>query len=263
MNSNLFASPLLSGQDPFENAVPEAANFGTWGDQGDTIASNGFQNDGTQMQGWNSSSALDGAGAQSMPPGLFAAIANAIAQYFQGHSQQSVSSDSATPFQSVNASSVGDPHNSVNGATRNGNTVNSHWDDMQSHSNLLSAPSVAGGLRFSSQVGSPNAQGKTMNQSVTATANHGRTAITFNANGAATVTQGNLTNTMVPNETLSLGQGLSVTDQGSSLVIHAQNTSGSMLDTTLSDNGQGGVDMNAQGRNIPLGGYLIKSSSGA
>jgi hypothetical protein len=132
---------------------------------------------------------------------------------------------------------------------------------MQSHNDLLTAPDVAGGFRLSSQVGTANAQGATMNQSVTASANHGRTAISFNANGNATIRQGNMTNTLAPNETLQLGQGLSVTDATNSLVLQAKNANGSTLTTTLSDNGQGGVDINAQGNNIALGGYLVNSQT--
>ena len=272
MNSNLFSNALLGTQDPFTNDLSNETNFGSWANTGAQFAGNAFQNDGSQMQGFNASFAPNNADGQSLPPGLFAAILHAISQYFQGSSQQNSggtipNSDgsefaNSTQFQNVNLSSTGDPHNAVSGTKANGSSVNEHWDNMQSHADLLSAPSIAGGFRLSSQVGTANGQGATMNQSVTASANHGRTVISFNSNGNATVSQDNITNTMIPNETLALGQGLSVTDQGSSLIIHGQNASGGTLSTTLSNNGQGGVDVNAQGQNLTLGGYLINSLSG-
>ena len=44
-------------------------------------------------------------------------------------------------------------------------------------------------------------------------------------------------------------------------VVDAKNKNGSTLTTTLTNNGQGGIDVNAQGQNIALGGYLVNSQS--
>ena len=265
MNSNLFSNSLLTAQDPFTQQASLNEDFAPWDtSEGNTFAP-GFQNDGSQMPDGAQSFGAQALGENSLPPGLFAAIASAISQYFHGSQQQQPQWFAQQPtsnikaFQNVNVSSTGDPHDAISGTTQNGNAVNEHWDNMQSHNDLLSAPSLAGGFQLSSQVASPNGQGATMNQTVTATADHGRTAISFSADGQATVTQGNTINTMIPHEVLQLGNGLSVTDQGSSLVLQAQNMSGSALKTTLSQNGNGGVDVSAQGQNVALGGYLVNS----
>jgi hypothetical protein len=254
MNSNVFSDALFLSQNSSLNDSYSESPFSTWGDADSLSSQNGFQSDGPLTQSIYPQNMFDN-GESSIPPGLFAAIAAAISQYFQVNSSEK----NMTSFRDVSLSSTGDPHDAINGTTSTGTMENRSWNDMQSRSNLLSAPKLAGGLRFSSSVGNPNGQGATMNSGITATAEQGHTTITFAADGKASVQQGNIVNTLVPNETLQLSQSLYVTDNGNSLTINAQNTDGGSLNATLSENSQGGIDVNAHGRNIALGGYLVNS----
>lgn len=280
MNSNIFNNALLMPQESSPNTFTGDDPFAStsWDtSSGAPLISElpleaGFQTDGPFSSSLYPQNPMYGANAPAIPPGLSAAITSAISQYFSqgsgngvafqhGGFQEGGGYGAATQFQNVTLASTGDPHDSINGTRADGTGVKQNWNSMQSHRDLLSAPGVAGGFQLSSHVGAQNAQGATMNSSVTATADHGRTTISLDANGEASVRQGANVSQLTPNATMQLGAGLSVTDTGNALRISAQNASGSTLTTTLSDNGQGGVDVNAQGSNIALGGYLVNSSS--
>ncbi len=283
MNANLFPNAFLNlnqnqnQQDSFATPLTNDNNFAPWDDPFQTMPGMGFQNDGSQMQNVTFPSGSMGSSnflGQGVPPGLFAAISGAIAQYFGGQSAgqtqpfcgalpsgASPTNGGGTHFQQINLSSTGDPHDAINGTTSNGMMESAHWDNMQSHRDLLCAPSIAGGFQLSSQASTPNAQGVTMNQSITATMNNGQTALSLNANGTASLSEGNITTQLAPNQTITLNPELSVTDNGNSLIFNAQAMNGGNLQTTLSTNGQGGVDVNAQGNNIALGGYLVNAAT--
>jgi hypothetical protein len=267
MNSNIFTNALLMPQESSPNEFSEESPFTSWNTSNELPLGSGFQADGPLSSNLFPQNPMSAANAPALPPGLVAAITAAISQYLaqgagnSGGYSQGGAYGTATPFQTVTLGSTGDPHEAIDGTRTDGTSVKRNWNSMQSHPDLLSAPGVAGGFQLSSQVGAQNAQGATMNASVVATADHGRTAISFNANGDASVRQGANVTQLTPNETIQFGPGLSVTDTGNALRITAQDAGGSILTTTLSKNGQGGVDVNAQGENIALGGYLVNSSS--
>jgi hypothetical protein len=168
-----------------------------------------------------------------------------------------------TEFTNFQASSVGDPHDSFSGAGSSGQAVSSHWDSMQSHHDLLDSSSFADGFRVSSSVTSPQSNGTTMNGTVDIHTNNGRDDIRYSANGNVGVEQDGSWETLAAGSSLVLGDGTKVVDNAQNqLTVSKSNSSGGSISTTLTSNGQGGVDMQASGQNVQVGGYLVDSGAG-
>lgn len=155
-------------------------------------------------------------------------------------------------FSNASGSSVGDPHLSFNGST---------WNDMQSEPDLLHSDSIRGGYQLSTQTTPPSASGVTYNQSATVTTHGGRTQVSLNNNGNATITQDGVTQSLTPGQTVQLGNETVTCNQNGSLQITSQNENGGQITTTMTQNGQG-VDVNVSANNLDLGGAMVNGSSG-
>ncbi len=167
-----------------------------------------------------------------------------------------------TYFSNASASSVGDPHDAFDGTTSQGTAVNSKWNSMQGHQNLLDSDSFAGGYRVSTTTTSPAANGVTYNATATVATNCGATDVTMNANGSYAVTENGQNVTLTQGQATSLGANESVTlNADGSLTIAETNAQGGSIDTTLKSNGSG-VDVNATASNVDLGGYLVRHTDG-
>jgi len=166
-------------------------------------------------------------------------------------------------FTSATGSSTGDPHDAFNGTTSGGANVNDKWDSMQSHGDLLNSNSFWGGYRVSTTTTAPNAQGITYNSSATVTTDGGNTSVTMNQGGSYTVTENGQNVALTQGQATQIGHGESVTlNADNSLTITDTNHQGGTVTTTLSNNGHG-VDVNASGSNVDLGGYLVNKTENA
>ncbi|HTZ54020.1 MAG TPA: hypothetical protein VMB20_03075 [Candidatus Acidoferrum sp.] len=154
-------------------------------------------------------------------------------------------------FSNASGGSVGDPHLSFNGST---------WNDMQSEPDLLHSDSIPGGYQLSTQTTQPNANGVTYNQSATVTTHGGRTQVSLNNNGNATITQDGVMQSLAPGQTVQLGDETITANQNGSLQITTQNENGGQITTTMTQNGQG-VDVNVCANNVDLGGAMVNGSS--
>lgn len=155
-------------------------------------------------------------------------------------------------FSTASGGSNGDPHISFNGNT---------WNDMQSEPNLLNSDSIPGGYQLSTQTTPPNASGITYNQSATVTTHGGRTQVSLNNNGNATITQDGVTQALAPGQAVQLGNETITANQNGSLQITTQNSNGGQITTTMTQNDQG-VDVNVAANNVDLGGAMVNGSSG-
>jgi hypothetical protein len=152
-------------------------------------------------------------------------------------------------FQNANGSSQGDPHLSFDGA---------RWNAMGSQPNLLDSNSFAGGFRISTQATPPNSKGVTWNQSATVRMDNGATTVSMNNQGAPSITRDGRQIAIERGQTLSLGNGESVTYQrNGSLLVTAENGQGGRIATTLSAQGNG-VNVDVTAHDVDLGGALVK-----
>ena len=193
-------------------------------------------------------------GAPSIFANLFAAMeqffggaANGIGNWFSGTTNDS----SEQYFSTASGGSNGDPHISFNGTT---------WNDMQSEPDLLNSQSIRGGYQLSTQTTAPNAGGVTYNQSATVTTHAGRTAVTLDNNGTATITQDGATSTLAAGQTAQLGNEVVTCNANGSLQIVCRNNNGGQITTTMTQNGSG-VDVNVSANNVDLGGAMVNGSS--
>jgi hypothetical protein len=131
---------------------------------------------------------------------------------------------------------------------------------MQSEPDLLHSDSIPGGYQLSTQTTQPNASGVTYNQSATVTTHGGRTQISLNNNGNATITQDGVTQNLAHGQTVQLGNETITCNQNGSLQVTSQNQNGGQITTTMTQNGQG-VDVNVCANNVDLGGAMVNGNS--
>ncbi len=163
-------------------------------------------------------------------------------------------------FSSATASSTGDPHDAFDGTTSGGANVNDKWDSMQGHGDLLDSNSFRGGYRVSTTTTTPNSKGVTYNSSATVTTDGGNSSVTMNKDGSYSVMENGQAVTLAQGQATQIGRNESVTlNADQSLTITDTNHQGGTLTTTLSNNGNG-VDVNASGSNVALGGYLVNKT---
>lgn len=163
-------------------------------------------------------------------------------------------SGNETYFQNASGASEGDPHLSFNGQK---------WNSMVSHPNLLDSDSIPGGFRISTQVTSPNERGVTKNQSATVSLDGGRTQVSMNNQGQATIDRNGQNVAISAGQTVRLGNGASVTEnQDGSLVVDARNGYGGNIQTTLAAQGKG-VNVDVTAHDVDLGGALVRGSQGS
>jgi hypothetical protein len=231
--------------------------------------------DGVQPNWWAGSAPGGSAGtsAASGPAtgflgfinGLIASLQGAAGSFTGASSTGGSTCRTPQPVQRVaNASfgSNGDPHLSESGTIRTASgttqSVNTTFNDMSAQSDLLSSRDFAGGYRVSTTVTTPNAQGVTLNQSVTVHADGGNDAVTLNANGTATVVDGGQTVKLARGCSLTLAGGETVTaNTNGSLVVAATNAYGGSIATTLQTNGNGGVNTTTTVHNAVVSGSIV------
>jgi hypothetical protein len=166
-------------------------------------------------------------------------------------------------FNNASLGSVGDPHDSFNGTTGSGQSVNGKWDNMKSHDRLITSDSIPGGFNVSTQATQPNSSGVAYNQNATITTNNGNTVVSMGANGTPTVTDNGQPVSLTAGQPATLSNGETVTlNSDGSLNVGVSNGQGGTINTTLKSNGQG-VDVTATANNVDLGGYLADKQDGA
>jgi hypothetical protein len=225
-----------------------------------------FPSQGGGLYGGPSSGSTGLGNFGSMMNGIMCALQNALSSLgslFGGGSASPQPGPVAgslpqTMFSNATASSVGDPHDAFNGTTAAGTGVDSHWDSMQGHQNLLDSNSFAGGYRVSTTGTTPQANGVAYNGCATVTTDGGATSVSLNANGSYAVSENGQNVTLATGQAVSLDGGETVTrNADGSLAIADSNGRGGSITTTLKTDGSGGVDVNASASNVDLGGYLV------
>lgn len=189
--------------------------------------------------------------------GLFSALQAAF-----GGGSAATATGEQTAFSSATVSSTGDPHLAVSGTLSDGSSVALKYDDMGAQQTLLSSDSLFGGYNLATTVTAPSASGVTYNESATVTTAFGQSQATFDASGNATIVQNGEAVAIAPGQTLDLGAGEVVVDNGSSLVVTDTNPRGGTITTTIAQNGNGGVDVTATAQNVDLGGTLVGNALG-
>ena len=163
-------------------------------------------------------------------------------------------------FSSATGSSTGDPHDAFDGTTGGGANVTDKWDSMQGHGDLLDSNSFRGGYQVSTTTTTPNAKGVTYNSSATVATDNGNTSVTMNKDGSYAVTENGRNVALAQGQATQIGRGEFVTlNADKSLTVTDTNHEGGAVTTTLSNNGNG-VDVNASGSNVDLGGYLVNKT---
>ena len=205
--------------------------------------------------------------------GLFAQFANAV-QQLAGRfgitlpgGRMGASSGAGTAFQNVSLASTGDPHLSVTGTAWNSGgataNVDAHFDSMTGHADLFSTGDF-GGLNVSTTVTTPGANGVTQNASATATMDGGLDSVTLTNAGSLSVVSGGAAVGSAPGQSVTLAGGETVSESANGSVSISEQAFGKSLVSTFARNGSGGVDVNAQGHDVSLGGDLIAgANSGA
>jgi len=160
-------------------------------------------------------------------------------------------------FNTAQGSSTGDPHLAFDGTTATG-TQQSQFDNMNDEPDLLDSNSFRGGYQVGTSVTAPGANGVTWNKQAAVTTNFGRTQVSLDNQGQATVLRNGKSLNLTAGQSMRLGRGEMVTrNNDGSLVISDDNGSGGKITTTLRDDGQG-VDVSVDAQAVTLGGDLVR-----
>ena len=166
--------------------------------------------------------------------------------------------------QNATLSSTGDPHLAETGTIASGGTssnVDTHFDSMTSHADLVSTNDVRGGYAVSTSVTAPNAKGVTYNQSATVTTANGNDAITMTNGGNVSITQFGQTTTLAAGQSMQLTNGATVARAADgSLTISESNANGGSISTTMRQNGPG-VDVTTNAQGVRIGGDIVNGST--
>lgn len=257
--------PIVPGQTSYLNGSVPAS--------GDGVAPGPWSNPGfstPNMPGVGTGGAATGS---TNGGGFIGLINNLIAQLGTMIAQMGgipgTGSSSGTPTQNVaNATfqSWGDPHLSETGTLNSGTgttTVNTHFDSMTGHADLLDSAAFAGGYQLSTSVTSPNAAGVTHNQSATIQLNGGRDSVTMNEDGTYSVATDGTPLSLTAGQPVQLSGGASVTlGTNGSLDVSVHNGSGGTIATTLTAQG-GGVNVSANVANVTVGGDIVAQNQTA
>lgn len=168
--------------------------------------------------------------------------------------------------QNVTLSSTGDPHLAETGTIASGgttSTVNSRFNSMTSHADLVSTNGVRGGYQVSTTVTAPNANGVTYNQSATVTTANGNDAVTMTNGGNVSITQFGQTTTLADGQSMQLTNGATVARAADgSVTISETNANGGSISTTLRQNGPG-VDVTTNAQGLRIAGDIVNGSTNA
>ena len=236
---------LIQSVFPSDAQAPAAASYGGYG---------GY-NDGGGLSGFS-----------SVMNGFLSGLQNLIASLSQQFGLGNAGGTSAAAggqqyFANATAGSTGDPHESFTATTGSGSNIDSKWDSMQSHNDMLDSDSFNGGYRVSTVATQPNAKGVSMNDCATITTGNGATQVRMNEDGSYGVSSNGQSVALQTGQAMQLGNGESVTlNADNSLTERDSDGSGGTISTTLRSNGQGGVDVSMNANDVDLGGYLVKRS---
>jgi hypothetical protein len=199
---------------------------------------------------------------QSLVSRMFAAFQSAFAQPTTPSPAQPNSPEQQ--FQNVTLGSTGDPHLAIDGLAggpSGATKVSNHYDSMTSHSDLLHSNDFVGGYTVSTTVGTPDARGVTTNDSASIALNNDNDSISMAKDGSFSISSDGQAYTLANGQSMQLDGGETVTrNTDGSLSVSEQTASGGSLSTTLKSWG-GGVDVNAIGRNVDLGGDIVNARS--
>lgn len=249
-------------------------NMGTGFPNSDAIRPSFFGMSGTALQGGIGlpSTAVGSSSLFSILAGIFSAaqswinnLASQLSSSFSGTPSMpapaapSAASDPTQTLQDGHLSSVGDPHLGVTGTDPYGNAVDSHFDSMVSHVDLIDTNDFGDGLQISTRVTQPQGpNGATTNASATATMNGGNDAVTMRKDGTVSIRSNGQAVALAPGESALLSGGERVTrNSDGSLSLYESNGAGKTMQTTFSANGSG-VDVNSDVHGgVTLGGDLV------
>lgn len=163
-------------------------------------------------------------------------------------------------FDNVDVSSTGDPHIAETGtrdAAGGGQAVDTRWDSMTSHDDLVHSNQIEGGYRVATAVTQPGANGVTFNQSATVHTNFDQDSVTLNRDGSFAIFDDGQRVQLGKGEsaTLSGGETVSVNQDGS-LKVAADDGRGGTIATTLRSTGTG-VDVTTHAHELALGGDAV------
>jgi len=199
--------------------------------------------------------------------GIVSGLVNALQQLANMLLSQSTAPNTGQPqsplrggpqrFQDVDVSSTGDPHIAETGTRAGGVAVDSRWDSMTSHDDLVHSNQIEGGYRVSTAVTAPDPNGVTSNDSATVHTNFDQDAITMHRDGSFAVFDDGDQVELGRGESATLSGGETVTaNQDGSLTVNARDAHGGTIATTLRGTG-GGVDVTTHAHELALGGDAI------
>jgi hypothetical protein len=231
-----------------------------WGNAGPNGASSGGSNSTAQgVQGMINS-------VSNLFSSLIGNLNNMISQMGNASTEQAAEGPASQTVSNATFSSVGDPHLGETGSAydANGNPVsmNTHFDSMQSHDNLISSQDFDGGYRVSTSVTQPNANGITQNQSATVHTNNNQNTVTMNNDGSFAISDNGQNVALAPGQSTTLSAGEQVTrNANGSLTVSEQNGNQGSISTTMQSNGSGGVDVTTNVQNATVGGDIANAAA--
>lgn len=152
-------------------------------------------------------------------------------------------------FRNADGASTGDPHLSFNG---------NRWNSVTSQPDLLNSNSIPGGYHVSTQATQAGGNGVTWNRSASVALDGGATTVALDANGVPSITSDGESRSLVPGQTIRLGDGATVAARADgSVCITARNGEGGSIATTLTARGNG-VDVDITAHDVDLGGALVR-----
>lgn len=161
-------------------------------------------------------------------------------------------------FNNAQGSSVGDPHLAFDGTTADGAERQTRFDSMTDHPDLLDSNSFRGGFQIGTSVTQPGQHGVTWNRRAGITTDFGRTQISLDNNGKASVVRNGRPVWLAAGQTLQLNARENVTrNEDGSLVFSDDDGAGGSITTTLRDSGPG-VDVSVNANGVELGGDLVR-----
>lgn len=139
----------------------------------------------------------------------------------------------------------------------------SKWDDMTAQSDLLSSTNQFGGFHYATNVSAPiNNNGVTLNDEFTGQFGNGNMIDMGTGTGSApTVTIGGKVQSMQNGQSYQLNPFTTATYADGKLTI-SQKQGDANLTTTVSNNG-GHLDIHTEGKNLDVGGSLVKPAEKA
>ena len=164
-------------------------------------------------------------------------------------------------FESVSASSTGDPHLAISGTTEKGAEVAAKFSDQHSHADLVSSTSIKGGFNVATHTTPLNAHGVAFNQSATITVDNGNDTVEVSNNGAINVSDEGKSIGLIIGKAVDLGSGASVEETKKGVVqVKGFGAHGAELSATLAVAGKG-VNVYISGQDVKLSGFLVNQSA--